>query len=226
MSLQIVCKHIPPAQATDFLSAALDGMLLARSACAQAAGEWLLTFLETCGGQLFTEVPEILSIVYIRMPTMQQDTLRHFLLEAVSVLALYHPGAVIDSLLQKQLPMDSDTEELWRVLGGKFFVDHFLRVLMEKLKNSGSDQPRTSSAKPEADEEEAALEPLKMTRAISVVVSALQSPEAVQRLLPELLPVLLKQISATVGKEMPSSPLSTRGKLFLKGHTSDDNPCR
>ena len=65
-----------------------------------------------------------------------------------------------------------------------------------------------------------------MTRAISVVVSALQSPEAVQRLLPELLPVLLKQISATVGKEMPSSPLSTRGKLFLKGHTSDDNPCR
>ncbi|XP_064366787.1 maestro heat-like repeat-containing protein family member 2B, partial [Dromaius novaehollandiae] len=82
---KIVCKHIPPAQATDFLSAALDGMLSARSACAQAAGEWLLTFLETCGGQLFTEVPEILSIIYIRMPTMQQDTLRHFLLEAVSL---------------------------------------------------------------------------------------------------------------------------------------------
>ncbi|XP_064367404.1 maestro heat-like repeat-containing protein family member 2B [Dromaius novaehollandiae] len=223
---KIVCKHIPPAQATDFLSAALDGMLSAQSACAQAAGKWLLTFLETCGGQLLTEVPEILSIIYVRMPTMQQDTLRHFLLEAVSLLALYHPGAVIDSLLQKQLPMDSDTEELWRVLGGKFFVDHVLRVLMEKLKNSGSDQPRTSSAKPEAEEEEAALEPLKMTRAISVVVSALQSPEAVQRLLPELLPVLLKQISATVGKEMPSSALITRGKLFLKGHASDDNPCR
>ncbi|XP_064367460.1 maestro heat-like repeat-containing protein family member 2B [Dromaius novaehollandiae] len=223
---KIVCKHIPPAQATDFLSAALDGMLSAQSTCAQAAGEWLLTFLETCGGQLLTEVPEILSIIYVRMPTMQQDTLRHFLLEAVSLLALYHPGAVIDSLLQKQLPMDSDTEELWRVLGGKFFVDHVLRVLMEKLKNSGSDQPRTSSAKPEAEEEEAALEPLKMTRAISVVVSALQSPEAVLRLLPELLPVLLKQISATVGKEMPSSALITRGKLFLKGHASDDNPCR
>ncbi|XP_064367442.1 maestro heat-like repeat-containing protein family member 2B [Dromaius novaehollandiae] len=223
---KIVCKHIPPAQATDFLSAALDGMLSAQSACAQAAGEWLLTFLEACGGQLLTEVPEILSIIYVRMPTMQQDTLRHFLLEAVSLLALYHPGAVIDSLLQKQLPMDSDTEELWRVLGGKFFVDHVLRVLMEKLKNSGSDQPRSSSAKPEAEEEEAALEPLKMTRAISVVVSALQSPEAVLRLLPELLPVLLKQISATVGKEMPSSALITRGKLFLKGHASDDNPCR
>ena len=61
MSPQIVCKHIPPAQATDFLSAALDGMLLARSACAQAAGEWLLTFLETCGGQLFTEVRDAFS---------------------------------------------------------------------------------------------------------------------------------------------------------------------
>ncbi|XP_067153093.1 maestro heat-like repeat-containing protein family member 2B [Apteryx mantelli] len=159
---KIVCKHIPPAQATDFLSAALDGMLSVRPACAQAAGEWLLTFLETCGGQLFTEVPEILSIIYIRMPTMQQDTLRRVLFEAVSLLARYHLGSVIDSLLQKRLPMDSDTVELWRVLGRKFFVNQLLRVLMEKLKHSGNDQARTSSAKPEADDDEAALEPLKV----------------------------------------------------------------
>ncbi|XP_067153102.1 maestro heat-like repeat-containing protein family member 2B [Apteryx mantelli] len=223
---KIVCKHIPPAQATDFLSAALDGMLSVRPACAQAAGEWLLTFLETCGGQLFTEVPEILSIIYIRMPTMQQDTLRRVLFEAVSLLARYHTGSIIDSLLQKRLPMDSDTVELWRVLGRKFFVNQLLRVLMEKLKHSGNDQARTSSAKPEADDDEAALEPLKITRAIFEVVSTLQTSEAVQRLLPELLPVLLKQISTTLGKEMPFPQDSSQRKLFLKGHTSDDNPCR
>ncbi|XP_067153105.1 maestro heat-like repeat-containing protein family member 2B [Apteryx mantelli] len=223
---KIVCKHIPPAQATDFLSAALDGMLSVRPACAQAAGEWLLTFLETCGGQLFTEVPEILSIIYIRMPTMQQDTLRRVLFEAVSLLARYHLGSVIDSLLQKRLPMDSDTVELWRVLGRKFFVNQLLRVLMEKLKHSGNDRARTSSAKPEADDDEAALEPLKITRAIFEVVSTLQTSEAVQRLLPELLPVLLKQISTTLGKEMPFPQDSSQRKLFLKGYTSDDNPCR
>ncbi|XP_068797128.1 maestro heat-like repeat-containing protein family member 2B [Struthio camelus] len=223
---KIICKYIPEAQATDFISAALDGMLSVRSACAQAAGEWLVTFLEKCGGQLSTKVPEILSIIYIRMPTMQQDTLRRVLLEAVSVLALYHPGAVIDSLLQKQLPMDSGTVELWRVLGRKFFVQQLLRALMEKLERSGNDQPRSSSAEAEADDGQAALEPLKITRAIGEVVSTQQTPEAVQRLLPELLPVLLKQISATLGKEMPFSQVSTRGKLFLKGHTSDDNPCR
>ncbi|XP_068797081.1 maestro heat-like repeat-containing protein family member 2B isoform X2 [Struthio camelus] len=175
---------------------------------------------------VFVQVPEILSIIYIRMPTMQQDTLRRVLLEAVSVLALYHPGAVIDSLLQKQLPMDSGTVELWRVLGRKFFVQQLLRALMEKLERSGNDQPRSSSAEAEADDGQAALEPLKITRAIGEVVSTQQTPEAVQRLLPELLPVLLKQISATLGKEMPFSQVSTRGKLFLKGHTSDDNPCR
>ncbi|XP_010226856.1 PREDICTED: maestro heat-like repeat-containing protein family member 2B [Tinamus guttatus] len=103
---KMICKYIPPAQATDFISAALDGMLSVRSTCAQAAGEWLVTFLETCGGQMFTKVTEILSILYVRMRIMQQDTLRCFLFEAVSMLAHYHPGAVINSLLQKQLPMD------------------------------------------------------------------------------------------------------------------------
>ncbi|XP_062430964.1 maestro heat-like repeat-containing protein family member 2B [Rhea pennata] len=53
---KIVCKYIPPAQAADFVSAALDGMLSARAACAQGAGEWLLAFLETCGGQLLMQV--------------------------------------------------------------------------------------------------------------------------------------------------------------------------
>ncbi|XP_062430350.1 maestro heat-like repeat-containing protein family member 2B [Rhea pennata] len=223
---KIVCKYIPPAQAADFVSAALDGMLSARAACAQGAGEWLLAFLETCGGQLLMQVPEILSIIYIRMPTMQQDTLRGLLFKAVSLLAHYHPGAVIDSLLQKQLPVDSETVELWGVLGRTFVAGQLLGVLMEKLKDSGSDRPRTSSTEPEADDSQAALEPLKITRAIFEVVSTLQSPEAVQHLLPELLPVLLQQISATLGKEMPFSKVSGRGKLFLKGHTSDDNPCR
>ncbi|XP_062430966.1 LOW QUALITY PROTEIN: maestro heat-like repeat-containing protein family member 2B, partial [Rhea pennata] len=223
---KIVCKYIPPAQAADFVSAALDGMLSARAACAQAAGEWLLAFLETCGGQLLMQVPEILSIIYIRMPTMQQDTLRGLLFKAVSLLAHYHPGAVIDSLLHKQLPMDSETVELWGVLGRTFVAGQLLGVLMEKLKDSGSDRPGTSSAEPEADDSQAALEPLKITCAIFEVVSTLQSPEAVQHLLPELLPVLLQQISATLGKEMPFSKVSGRGKLFLKGHMSDDNPCR
>ncbi|XP_039374702.1 maestro heat-like repeat-containing protein family member 2A [Mauremys reevesii] len=51
-------------------------------------------------------VPAILNIIYSHVPTIQEGSLRQFLLEAVSILAHHHLEAVLSSLLRKRLPMD------------------------------------------------------------------------------------------------------------------------
>ncbi|CAM5169447.1 unnamed protein product [Eretmochelys imbricata] len=169
---RVVSEYFPSEQATDFIEATLGGLLSASPTCATAAGLWMKIILKECGGAMLDEVPDILAILYRHMPTIQEGSLRQFLVEAVSILAHHHQEAVISSLLSKRLPMD------------------------------------------------------RATCAIFEVVSALQSSKAVQELLPELFPVLLQQVSQTLGQKLPlpmrSSPSEIRKGLQLP----EGNPCR
>nr|XP_023968858.2 maestro heat-like repeat-containing protein family member 2B [Chrysemys picta bellii] len=160
------------------------------------------------------------------MPTIQEGSLKQFLVEAVCSLAHHHVEAVISSLLTKRLPMDSYTTELWRSLGGDpLLATQVLQVLKDKIKTPTSQEGRITS-ETEIDRDLAAAEPLSATCAIFEVVSALQSSKAVQELLPELFPVLLQQISRTLGQEMPLPRISSRGEYRKHLQHTKDKPCR
>ncbi|CAM4659814.1 unnamed protein product [Lepidochelys olivacea] len=223
---RVVSEYFPSEQATDFIEATLGGLLSASPTCATAAGLWMKIILKECGGAMLNEVPDIQAILYRHMPTIQEGSLRQFLVEAVSILAHHHQEAVISSLLSKRLPMDSDTAELWRSLGGDpLLATQVLQALIEKIKTpTRTEGSITSEA--EIDKHLAAAEPLSATCAIFEVVSALQSSKAVRELLPELFPVLLQQVSQTLGQKLPlptrSSPSEIRKGLQL----SEGNPCR
>ncbi|CAM4316012.1 unnamed protein product, partial [Lepidochelys kempii] len=223
---RVVSEYFPSEQATDFIEATLGGLLSASPTCATAAGLWMKIILKECGGAMLDEVPDILAILYRHMPTIQEGSLRQFLVEAVSILAHHHQEAVISSLLSKRLPMDSDTAELWRSLGGDpLLATQVLQALIEKIKTpTRTEGSITSEA--EIDRHLAAAEPLSATCAIFEVVSALQSSKAVRELLPELFPVLLQQVSQTLGQKLPlptrSSPSEIRKGLQLP----EGNPCR
>ncbi|XP_039374640.1 maestro heat-like repeat-containing protein family member 2B [Mauremys reevesii] len=223
---RVVSEYFSPEQATDFIEATVEGMLSASPTCAMAAGLWIKIILKECGDAMLGQVPAILNIIYSHVPTIQEGSLRQFLLEAVSILAHHHLEAVLSSLLRKRLPMDSDTTELWRSLGGNpLLATRVLQVLMDKIKTSTSQEGSVTS-ETDTDRHLAAAEPLSATCAISEVVSALQSSEAVQELLPELFPILLQQVSRTLGQKMPL-PVRSSQRLFRKDqqHT-EDNPCR
>ncbi|CAM4719777.1 unnamed protein product [Caretta caretta] len=109
--LFLICSHVvseyfPSEQATDFIAATLGGLLSASPTCATAAGLWMKIILKECGDAMLDKVPDILAILYRHMPTIQEGSLRQFLVEAVSILAHHHQEAVISSLLSKRLPMD------------------------------------------------------------------------------------------------------------------------
>ncbi|KAM6040361.1 maestro heat-like repeat-containing protein family member 1 [Theristicus caerulescens] len=118
------------------------------------------------------EVPKILNTLYTYM---QQSTHRPFLLRVVFLLASFHQEPVISSLLQKGLPMDSDTVELWRSLGRSIFGIQILRCLVEKLNRAGNNCLRTGSSACERHSRQTALQTLTITCAISEVVLALRS---------------------------------------------------
>ncbi|CAM4680900.1 unnamed protein product [Caretta caretta] len=103
---RVVSEYFPSEQATDFIAATLGGLLSASPTCATAAGLWMKIILKECGDAMLDKVPDILAILYRHMPTIQEGSLRQFLVEAVSILAHHHQEAVISSLLSKRLPMD------------------------------------------------------------------------------------------------------------------------
>ncbi|CAM4677031.1 unnamed protein product [Lepidochelys olivacea] len=223
---RVVSEYFPSEQATDFIEATLGGLLSASPTCATAAGLWMKIILKECGGAMLDEVPDILAILYRHMPTIQEGSLRQFLVEAVSILAHHHREAVISSLLSKRLPMDSDTAELWRSLGGDpLLATQVLQALIEKIKTPARTEGNITS-ETEIDRHLAAAEPLSATCAIFEVVSALQSSKAVRELLPELFPVLLQQVSQTLGQELPLPTRSSASEIRKGLQLPEDNPCR
>ncbi|XP_068789936.1 maestro heat-like repeat-containing protein family member 2B [Struthio camelus] len=195
---KVVCQAFPSEQVRDFLKAVLGSMLSFSPTCARAAGHWMLIFLEQRGREILPEVPEVLSVIYDHLPACQQDYLKEFLLHAVSVLACYHPEAVTNSLLQRRLPMD-------------------------RLESA---EATTTCAEHAVTNNEAALEPLTVTCAIFELVSALQTWETASLFLPWLFLLLLKQISDTLGKQMPSSPGRVPEEPVFVARAEDSCPCR
>ncbi|XP_068812449.1 maestro heat-like repeat-containing protein family member 2B [Struthio camelus] len=219
---KLVCKSCPAAQATDFTSAIVESLLCARPMGVWAAGRWMLTFLGERGEQIFQEeVPQMVTILSSCLRSTRQSTPRGFALRAMFLLARSHQQPVLDSLLQKRLPMDSDMVELWRSLGRSTLGCHILVCLTKKLRAAGKSSHQRDCCTQELGSSQAALEPRTITRALSEVLVVLRSKTLVQHLLPSLLPSLLGQVSETLGEEMALSlgelgSNDTPGSLFVE----------
>ncbi|XP_068812089.1 maestro heat-like repeat-containing protein family member 2B isoform X1 [Struthio camelus] len=161
------------------------------------------------------KVPKIVTILSPCLWSTRQSTPRGFALRAMFLLARSHQQPVLDSLLQKRLPTDSDTVELWRSLGRSALGCHILVHLTEKLRAAGKSSHGSNCCTQELGSSQAALEPHTITCSLFEVVSVLRNETLVQRLLPSLLPSLLGQVSETLGEEMT---------LSLGELGSDDTP--
>uniref|UniRef100_A0A674IIH8 Uncharacterized protein n=1 Tax=Terrapene triunguis TaxID=2587831 RepID=A0A674IIH8_9SAUR len=142
------------------------------------------------------QVPDIVNKIYSCMPNIQEGSLRQFLVEAVCSLAQHHVEAVISSLLTKHLPMDR-------------YIPLPIAFLLVKH-GSHSFTGRCRAFFKQQRLSFFTILSFQATCAIFEVVSALESSKAVQELLPELFPILLQQISRTLGQEMPLPRISSR----------------
>uniref|UniRef100_A0A8B9TMR4 HEAT repeat-containing protein 7A n=1 Tax=Anas platyrhynchos TaxID=8839 RepID=A0A8B9TMR4_ANAPL len=155
---------------------------------------------------------------------MLEPSFVYFVQQAVLILARHHRELTINVILEKFVPLDRNTLELWRTLGRASIGLGVLKHLARKLNRVGDDSSQPSSPTRRLHAHQPSPESLTVTRAISVMVSV-QYKEGVQCLLPSLLPGLLLQLSKALGEEMLSAPLSP-----WRGHAEDQrqegNVCR
>ncbi|KYO41473.1 maestro heat-like repeat-containing protein family member 2B [Alligator mississippiensis] len=204
--VKVIGKYFPSNQSLDFLGNILDSMLSASPTCTTAADTGSLQSLGSMEILFWmrerAQVLDILETIFIWMLTIQERSVRGFLLEGISVLAGFHLEAVISSLLRKPLPMDSDTSELWRALSGERFL-HPLHTT-----NPGSQE-------------------LEATCASLEMLTTIHSSPVLRKLLPEILCALLEQVRRTVGQYMPMPTGSIRRRQLQKGQLrAVGNPCR
>ncbi|XP_066852249.1 maestro heat-like repeat-containing protein family member 2B isoform X4 [Anser cygnoides] len=204
---KIVCKNFPKEQATDFMMAIKETFRRSRGRRVRAAGNWMITFVKICGKDILPDVPGVLSILHTCTWSMLQTSFMYFVHDAVLILARYHEELTTDVIIQKFVPMDRNTLELWRTLGKDSIGICVLRRLSEKLKRVGDDSSEPSSSSRRLEDHQPSPESLTVACAISEVVSV-QSEKGVQSLLPSLLPGLLLQVSEALGEEMLFAPLS------------------
>ncbi|KAM9193184.1 maestro heat-like repeat-containing protein family member 2B [Mergus octosetaceus] len=103
---EIVCKNFPKEQAADFMDAILEPFRHARGSRVRAAGNWMLTFLETCGKDIHPDVQGILSVLHTCTESMLEPSFMYFVHRAVLILARHHEELTMNIILQKFVPMD------------------------------------------------------------------------------------------------------------------------
>ncbi|XP_044292202.1 maestro heat-like repeat-containing protein family member 2B [Varanus komodoensis] len=223
---KVASAYFPPDQALAFIEAILEDLVSGHEKCAVAAGRWLLTLLQDCGGALEAQIPVILDVFYSRLPTIKQDDLRQVLMDAVVIVARYHLDAVFSSLLARRLPMDSETGALWRSLGSDpSLASPILHSLAARMVQPSSPEAAGQSCGEEPAEECADEEPLKATCAVYEVLAVLEDRQVLAEQFPGLFCALLRQVSTTLGQKMPLSV--GRRRLFLRERqVSEGNPCR
>ncbi|XP_048340633.1 maestro heat-like repeat-containing protein family member 2B [Sphaerodactylus townsendi] len=222
---KVVSAHFPPDQALDFIEDILEELVSGNRMCATAAGSWLLTILQDCGGAMEAQVSKILDVFYSRLPTIKEESLRQVLVDAISVMAHYHLDAVFNSLMGRRLPMDSETGELWRSLGKELFL---ALLILQRLATTVTQPQSLETASAIGSDDTPVFadeEPLKATCAIYEVISVLPTGKVIEELFPALFCALLQQVSKTLGQRMPS--YEGRRRLFQREqHLSEGNPCR
>ncbi|CAM4543889.1 unnamed protein product [Lepidochelys olivacea] len=221
---RVVSEYFPSEQAKDFIEATLGGLLSASPTCAKAAGLWMKIILKECGDAMLDKVPDILGYTispHACYPGGQ--------LEAVPGGGSIHSSSPSPrgSDLQPPQQTSADGQSVEISGGGRppLLATQVLRALIDKIKTPTRTEGSITS-ETEIDRHLAAAEPLLATCAILEVVSALQSSKAVRELLPELFPVLLQQVSQTLGQKLPL-PKRSSPSQFRKGlQLPEGNPCR
>ncbi|CAM5165433.1 unnamed protein product [Eretmochelys imbricata] len=205
---KIVSRALPKAEILPFTQTLLESLGAVSQACDQASVLWFHTLLTDRTSDLKDTVQDILSITSTYLRCTEDPEPRGLLAQAVSLLAQHHQETVVTYLLQRPLPMDRDSKELWAALAAEDFFQDILKDLLDRI-------PRGPAAEQGAETQEVAVaSPLSVVCAIGEVVMGAAVGNALGSLLPELCCALLYQLSRTLDSD---TPLPSRAGRPLAG---------
>ncbi|XP_065429038.1 maestro heat-like repeat-containing protein family member 2A isoform X2 [Chrysemys picta bellii] len=208
---KLVSRALPKAEILPFTQTLLESLGAVSQACDQASVLWFHTLLTDRASDLTDTVQAILSITSTYLRCLEDPEPRGLLAQAVSLLAQHHQEAVVTYLLQRPLPLDKDSKELWAALAAEDFFQDILKDLLDRI-------PSGPAAEQGAETQEVAVaNPLSVVCAIGEVVMGTAVGDALGSLLPELCYALLYQLSCTPDSDMPLPSRAGRPLASPKG---------
>nr|XP_038037148.1 maestro heat-like repeat-containing protein family member 2B [Anas platyrhynchos] len=172
---EMVCKNVPKEQAADFMNAIQEPFRRARGSRVRAAGNWMLTFLETWGKDIGPDVRGILSTLHTCTESMRKPSFMYFVHHVVLILARHHERLTMNVILEQFVPMDRNTLELWRTLGRDSIGISVLKRLARKLRRVGDDSSQPSSPSGRLHAHQPSAESLTWPTIISWTIVSLDS---------------------------------------------------
>ncbi|TFJ99267.1 Maestro heat-like repeat-containing protein family member 2A [Platysternon megacephalum] len=208
---KIVSRALPKTEILPFAQTLLESLGAVSQACDQACVLWFHTLLTDHASDLKDTLQAILSITSTYLRCMEDPEPRGLLAQAVSLLAQHHQEAVVTYLLQRPLPLDKDSKELWAALAAEDFFQDILKDLLDRI-------PSGPAAEQGAETQEVAVaNPLSVVCAIGEVVMRTAVGDALGSLLPELCYALLYQLSRTPDSDTPLPSRAGRPLASPKG---------
>ncbi|XP_067387535.1 maestro heat-like repeat-containing protein family member 7 [Emydura macquarii macquarii] len=185
-------KYFHPAERTDFILTALDGMRDASVHNSVAAAHMLHASLGVPVPGL-EKVSEAVRSMYRNLDSISEPLAQEELLRALRLLGYRYSEEVVVALLGCSLSCDSVAAEMWRTLTSHpKTTGRVLRELLHRL------QERPLRQQHDVSQKEAIVTPLAATRALYEILLEPACRREVQELYPQLYIALLFQITYTV----------------------------
>ncbi|XP_066480065.1 maestro heat-like repeat-containing protein family member 1 isoform X2 [Tiliqua scincoides] len=225
---KVIAKRLPPDQLLSLLLSMLEGLTDPDKNCSRAATVMINSLLKERGAILLEKVPEILSVVHTKLQEVEEEHIRKAAQQMVHTLASQHKAAVMSSLLNNPLPLDSATCTMWRALAPEpTLASQVLELLLEKVNRDVPYTENKAFLRGSSLERVATFLPLGATCALHEIMSVPESGPAVLGLYAQLFVTLLLRVSCSVGVQPPKNLQSRERKSVGRGQPSRTlDPCR
>ncbi|CAH0557118.1 unnamed protein product [Brassicogethes aeneus] len=220
----VVCINMPQFQLIHLVDGLSDGLLDCESSSSNGTGVVLSMTLKNKGGELQSQVSNILEKLLKQLGKIQCQRTRSSTLRGILNLATHHSKIVGSILLAQPLPYDNNITDAWNILS----VDQTLVLdLIDQLKKIIKQTPMYEEQS--KDIKVVNLQSLQAVCALQELVKNGQLKDTCVQQFPEIFSLLLVCLASYMGTTVPAYQGSSNKKDkygFLNRESYKMNPCK
>nr|XP_022339324.1 maestro heat-like repeat-containing protein family member 1 isoform X2 [Crassostrea virginica] len=194
---KVIAKKMPSDQLHSFLEVLQEGLLDPQSHSSSGACVVLNGMMKIRGAEILKQVDNIVTSLHSKLASIDFAQTRTGTLRSIRTLAAHHLSAVLKTLLNYQLPYDSDMVEIWQTLcQDPQITAAMITQMLEMLHKSLPYEERTN------DEETirtATSLPMAVTSALKIVFDCEETEEQALQAYHTLMGALMLRMGSSVG---------------------------
>lgn len=217
---KILSKKTPGDQLTFLIRGLMEALSDQQSHSSSGACVVLNSVLRIRGAELGGEIPSLVSSIHLKLPSITHVKTRTGTLRCFRTLASHHLVPLLKTLLDFPLPMDWDTVDIWKTLGGEpslvpEVLDHLVNLLNVTLPYQENVNPKNQSKT-----RIATVLAMSVTFAFHEIFWSEEITELVSQQFPRLFACILIRVGTCVDLKPPAAGKEKKDK----GKSADLQP--